>query len=105
MLPPRVTSNHSILKTYQKLTELLQNNKTHLQKYNVMSLKSSSHFCRWCVFIGHEYMLHIHVIVCDTVQLLAEFPQSNGVELEEAEDFKCVFFVYCVCQNRKKDQL
>ena len=28
------------------------------------------------------------------------FPQCNGGKLEEAEDFKCVFVVYCVNRNR-----
>ena len=37
-----------------------------------------------------------HANVCDTVQLLAGFLQCNGGKLEEAEDFKCVFVVYCV---------
>ena len=43
-------------------------------------------------------MLQIHVNVCDTVQLLAEIIQCNGGKLEEAEDFKCVFVVYCVLE-------
>ena len=30
--------------------------------------------------------------------LLAGFPQCNGGKLEEAEDFKCNFFVYCVLE-------
>ena len=34
--------------------------------------------------------------VCDTVQLLAGILQCKGRKLEEAEDFKCVFVVYCV---------
>ena len=40
----------------------------------------------------------VHVNVCDTVHLLAGFFQCNGGKLEEAEDFKCVFFVYCVLE-------
>ena len=43
-------------------------------------------------------MLHIHVNVCDTAQLLAGFFQCNGGKLEEAEDFKCVFVVYLGAQ-------
>ena len=39
-------------------------------------------------------MLHIHVNLCNTVQLLAEFLLCNSGKLEEAEDFKCVFFFY-----------
>ena len=35
-----------------------------------------------------------------TVQLLAEIIQCNGGKLEEAEDFKCVFFVYCVLESK-----
>ena len=45
-------------------------------------------------------MLHIHVNVCDTVKLLAGFLQCNGEKLEEADDFKCVFFVYCVLESK-----
>ena len=41
-------------------------------------------------------MLQIHVNVCDTAQLLEGINQCNGGKLEEAEDFKCVFIVYCV---------
>ena len=42
----------------------------------------------------------MHVKVCDTVQLLAGFPQSNDGKLEEAEDFKCIFLVYCVLESK-----
>ena len=45
-------------------------------------------------------MIHIHVKVCDTVQLLAEFIQCNGGKLTEAEYFKCVFAVYCVLESK-----
>ena len=38
----------------------------------------------------------MHVNECDTVQLLAGFPQCNGGKLEEAEDFIYIFVVYCV---------
>ena len=44
--------------------------------------------------------LQINVNVCDTVQLLAGFLQSNGGKLEEAEDFKCVFDVNCVLESK-----
>ena len=37
--------------------------------------------------------LQTHLNVCDTFQLLAGIIQCNGGKLEEAEDFKCVFFV------------
>ena len=40
----------------------------------------------------------IHVNVCDTLQLLAVFLQCNGGKLEEAEDFKCVFVIYCLLE-------
>ena len=43
-------------------------------------------------------MLHIHVNVCDIVQLLAGLLQRNGGKLEEAEDFKCVFIVDSVLE-------
>ena len=36
-------------------------------------------------------MLHIHVNVCDTVQLMAGFLECKGGNLEETEDFKCIF--------------
>ena len=42
--------------------------------------------------------LHIHVNVCDTVQLLVGILQCNGRKLEEAEAFKCVFVVYYVLE-------
>ena len=45
-------------------------------------------------------MLQIHVNVCDTVQLLAGILQYNGGKLEEAEDFKCVFVIYCVLESK-----
>ena len=45
-------------------------------------------------------MLQIHVNVCDTVQLLAGFPQCNGGKFEVAKDFKCVFVVYCVLESK-----
>ena len=41
-------------------------------------------------------MLQIHVNVCNTVQLLAGFPQCNGGKLEVAEDFN-VFSSFIVC--------
>ena len=44
--------------------------------------------------------LQIHVNVCDTVQLLAGIIQYNGGKLEEAEDFQCVFIVYCVLESK-----
>ena len=44
--------------------------------------------------------LHIHVNVYDTVQVLAVLLQYNGGKLEEAEDFKCVFIVYCVLESK-----
>ena len=42
--------------------------------------------------------LQIHVNICNTVQLLVGFPQCNGRKLEEAEDFKSIFVVYCVLE-------
>ena len=45
-------------------------------------------------------MLQIHVNVSDTVQLFAGIFQCNGGKLEEAEDFKCVFVVYCVLESK-----
>ena len=36
----------------------------------------------------------------DTVQLLSGILQCNGGKLDEAEDFKCVFLVYCVLESK-----
>ena len=36
----------------------------------------------------------------DTVQLLPGILQCNGGKLDEAEDFKCVFVVYCVLESK-----
>ena len=44
--------------------------------------------------------LQIHVNVCDTVQLLARIVHCNDGKLDEAEDFKCVFVVYCVLESK-----
>ena len=44
--------------------------------------------------------LQIHVNVCDTVQLLAGILQCNAGKLEETEDFKCVFVIYCVLESK-----
>ena len=43
-------------------------------------------------------MLLLHVNVCDVVKVLAGVLQCNGKKLEEAEDFKSVFIVYCVLE-------
>ena len=37
---------------------------------------------------------------CDVVEVLAGVLQCNGGKLEEAEDFKCVFVVYCVLESK-----
>ena len=42
----------------------------------------------------------MHVNICDTVQLLAGVLQCNSGTLEEAEDIKCVFVVYCVLESK-----
>ena len=41
-----------------------------------------------------------HVNVCEAVRHLAGFLQGNGGKLEEAEDFKSVFIVYCVFESK-----
>ena len=38
--------------------------------------------------------------ICNTFQLFEGIIQCNGVKLEEAEDFKCVFVVYCVLESK-----
>ena len=45
-------------------------------------------------------MVHIHLNLCDTVQLLAGFLQCNGGKLEEAEYFRRL-----MCVRIKVDQL
>ena len=35
-----------------------------------------------------------------TVQILAVYPQCSGGKLEEAEDFKCVFNLYCLLGSK-----
>ena len=42
----------------------------------------------------------MHVNVCETVRRLAGFLQCNGGQLEEAEDFKSVFIVYCEFESK-----
>ena len=44
------------------------------------------------------------MLECDTVQLLAGFPQCNGGKLERAEDFKCISLCI-VCLNRNTSAL
>ena len=44
--------------------------------------------------------LQIRVNVCDTVKLLAGIIQCNGGKFREAQDFKCVFNVYCVLESK-----
>ena len=44
--------------------------------------------------------LQLHVNVCDIVKVLAGVLQRNGEKLEEAEDFECVFVVYCVLESK-----
>ena len=45
-------------------------------------------------------MLQLHVNVCDVVLVLVGVLQCNGGKLEEAEDFECVFVVYCVLESK-----
>ena len=45
-------------------------------------------------------MLQLHVNVCDVVEVLAGVLQCNGGKLEEAEDFECVFVIYCVLESK-----
>ena len=44
-----------------------------------------------------------YVNVCDTVKLLGGgggILQCNGEKLEEAEDLKCVFLIFCVLETK-----
>ena len=43
---------------------------------------------------------YIQVNVCSTVQLLAGIIKCNGGKLDEAEDVKCVFVVYCTLESK-----
>ena len=45
--------------------------------------------------------LQIHVSRCNTVQLLAGIIKCNGRKLEETEDFKWVFVLYCVLEMNR----
>ena len=47
-----------------------------------------------------SYLKDLTNTYLDKVQLLAGFPQCNGRKLEEAEDFKNVFVVYCVLESK-----
>ena len=47
----------------------------------------------------------IHVNVCETVECLAGFLNYNDGKLEEAEDFKYVFFSLFVVANRNRSAL
>ena len=47
-------------------------------------------------------MQPIHVNVCETVKFWAGFLQCNGRKLEEAEDFKCGFVIFCSNRNRTR---
>ena len=48
--------------------------------------------------------LHIHVNVCDTVQLLTGFLTCNDGKLKKTEDFKCVSSCI-VCKNQNRSAL
>ena len=52
-------------------------------------------------FLRLKDVLQLHVNVCDVVKVLAGVLQCNCGKLEEAEDFKCVFVVYCVLESKK----
>ena len=52
------------------------------------------------MFVAFLYSLSIHVDICDTFQLLAGFLQYFCGKLGETEDFKRVFFVYCVLESK-----
>ena len=41
-----------------------------------------------------------YVNVCETVKLLGGILQCNGKKLEEAEDLKCVFLIFCVLETK-----
>ena len=71
------------------------------RKTGVRKRLTQKHGVRRCnIIFKLEKMLQIHVNVCDTIQVLAGFPQCNGGKLEECEDFKCIFVVYCVLESK-----
>ena len=43
----------------------------------------------------------MHVNVCDMVYVLAGVLQCKGGNLEEAEDFKFVFVIYCALKRNR----
>ena len=45
---------------------------------------------------GKTLQIVLPVNVCDTIHLLARFPQCNGGKIEDAEDFKS-FLSFIVC--------
>ena len=42
----------------------------------------------------------MHVNECDVIKVLTGVLKCNGGKLEEAEDFDCVFVVYCVLESK-----
>ena len=44
--------------------------------------------------------LQIHVNECDIVYVMIGVLQCNSGKLEEPENFKCVFVVYCVLESK-----
>ena len=61
----------------------------------------NSHGVRRCnIIFTLERCYKYNVNVCDTVQLLAGILQWDCGKLAEAEDFKCVFVVYCVLESK-----
>ena len=52
------------------------------------------------LFLCLKEVIQRHIDVCDTVLILVGILQYNGGKLEEAEDFKCVFVIYCVLESK-----
>ena len=86
-----ISNKNSVLKARGKraLVDVICYNKMT----SVMALGGVTSFLR-LKYVTHTYK------VCDTVQLFAGVHQFNSGTLEEAEDFKCVFVVYCVFESK-----
>ena len=55
---------------------------------------------RVTLFLRLKDVTNTCINICETVQLSVGFLQFNGEKLEEDEDFKCIFVVYCVLESK-----
>ena len=79
----QVISHHSVLKTLQKITEMLQYKKrTQFQKWNVMPLKVIVIFVGVAFFIGHEYIFGIHLKKINILYLCYHYLPSKHIQVQ-----------------------